>query len=170
MAATHRDLPRMAAEGTFRHDLLARLEAVLIVLPPLRERPEDVSLLIANLLRRLAGNRQVKLTPQAALALLEHDWPLNVRELEQALAGALALSETGVIGLQHLPQALRKEVGEPPPDLTAEQLRHREELAALLRDHKGNLAAIARALGKGRTQILRWVRRYRLDASAYRPG
>ena len=170
LAATHRDLDRMVAEGTFRHDLLARLRGVVLDLIPLRERPEDVSLLIASVLRKLAPERDdVKLSPEAARALLEHDWPLNVRELEQALGGALALSGTGAILLEHLPEALRP-TGEPPPQLTEDQARHRDELIALLREHRGNLSAVARAVGKGRTQVARWVSRYRIDATTYRSG
>ena len=171
LAATHRDLDRMVAEGTFRHDLLARLRGVMLDLIPLRERPEDVPLLIASVLRKLAPERDdVKLSPEAARALLEHDWPLNVRELEQALAGALALSGTGAILLDHLPEALRPTPGEPPAQLTEEQARHRDELIALLREHRGNLSAVARAVGKGRTQVARWVSRYRIDATTYRSG
>ena len=160
----------MVADGTFRHDLLARLRGVVLELIPLRERPEDVALLIASALRKLAPERaDVKLSPEAARALLEYDWPLNVRELEQALAGALALSGTGTLLLEHLPPALHKEP-EAAPFLTEEQMRHRDELIALLREHRGNLSAVARAAGKGRTQVVRWVGRYGLDATVYRSG
>ena len=171
LAATHRDIERMVADGTFRHDLLARLRGVVLDLIPLRERPEDVPLLIAAALRKLAPERaDVKLSPEAARALLEHDWPLNVRELEQALGGALALSGTAPILLEHLPPALHEAPGPVTPCLTDEQMRHRDELIALLREHRGNLSAVARAAGKGRTQVVRWVSRYGLDATVYRSG
>jgi len=170
VAATHRDVERMVADGTFRHDLLARLRGVVLELIPLRERPEDVALLIASALRKWAPERgDVKLSPEAARALLEYDWPLNVRELEQALGGALALSGTGTLLLEHLPPALHKRP-EAAPSLTDEQMRHRDELIALLREHQGNLSAVARAAGKGRTQVVRWVSRYGLDAAVYRSG
>jgi len=168
LAATHRDLDRMVAEGAFRHDLRARLRGVVLDLLPLRERPEDVSLLIATMLQRLAaGQEEVKIAPEAARALLEHDWPMNVRELEQALAGALALAGAGPILPEHLPEELREA---PPkaPELSAEQMRHRDELIALLREHHGNLSAVARAVGKARTQVARWICRYGIDAEAYR--
>jgi len=171
VAATHRDLDRMVRAGTFRHDLLARLNGVALDLPPFRDRPEDVPLLIATLLRKLSPERpDVKLSPEAARALLEHHWPLNVRELEQALAGALALSAVGTIQREHLPSALRDPQAEAGPELTEEEMRHRDKLISLLRQHRGNLAAVARAVGKGRTQVVRWVGRYRLDATAYRSG
>jgi DNA-binding NtrC family response regulator len=171
LAATHRDVERMVADGTFRHDLLARLRGAVLELIPLRERPEDVALLIGTGLRKLAPERaDVKLSPEAARALLEYDWPLNVRELEQALGGALALSGTGPLLLEHLPPALQKAPAGAAPSLTEEQMRHRDELIALLREHRGNLSAVARAAGKGRTQVVRWVGRYGLDATVYRSG
>jgi DNA-binding NtrC family response regulator len=170
ISATHQDLDKLARAGTFRRDLLARLEGVALELPPLRERPEDIPLLIASLLRKLAPERpDVKLSPEAAQALLEHPWPLNVRELEQALAGGLALSPSGLIECEHLPRALREAAAEPPaPELTPDEEKHRDELQALLQEHRGNLSAVARVLGKGRTQIVRWVSRYGIDAEAYR--
>jgi transcriptional regulator of acetoin/glycerol metabolism len=109
----------------------------------------------------------VKLSPDAARSLLEYDWPLNVRELEQALAGALALSGLGTIEREHLPPALRDARGKVP-ELTDDEVRHRNELITVLREHRGNLSAVARAVGKGRTQVVRWVGRYGLEAAAYR--
>jgi len=170
VAATHRDLDQMVRDGTFRHDLLARLHGVSLELTPLRERQEDISLLIATLLRKLSPEpSNVKLSPEAAESLLEYDWPLNVRELEQALAGAVALSGAGTIAREHLPPALRESPSEAPQrELSADEIRHRDELIGLLREHRGNLSAVARAVGKGRTQIVRWVTRYGLNAEAYR--
>src|SRR5262249_38823473 len=129
IAATHRDLKAVGREGSFRHGLLPPLAGVTLELPALRDRPEDIPLLIALLLRKLAPERpDVKLTPSAAHALLAHDWPLNIRELEQALAGALALSGTGAIDLPHLPRNVI-EAPEPIParQLSAARTRHRDE-------------------------------------------
>src|SRR3954463_3760781 len=131
VAATHRDLDQMVRAGTFRRDLLARLSGVTLELAPLRDRPEDVPLLIASLLRKLAPERrEVKLAPEAARLLLEHHWPLTVRGLEQALAGALALSGVGTIQREHLPPVLRDPPAEACPELTEEELRHRDKLIA----------------------------------------
>ena len=171
ITATHRDLDALIKQGAFRRDLLARIDGVTLDLPALRDRPEDVPLLIAALLRKLAPGRVgVSLQPDAAQALLEHDWPLNVRELEQALAGGLALSAGGPIERAHLPRALRADdsAATPRRELTADEQRHRDELAALLTRHRGNLSAVARASSKGRTQVVRWMERYGLDAAAYR--
>jgi DNA-binding NtrC family response regulator len=170
ISATHRDLELMAQQGTFRHDLLARLQGVTLELTPLRDRPEDIPLLIRVVLRKLAPERpDVKLSPEAAQALLEHGWPLNVRELEKALAGGLALSGLGTIEAEHLPRNLREAGAEAPlPSLTSEEVKHREELVGQLQEHRGNLSAVARAVGKGRTQIVRWVSRYGIAPDAFK--
>ena len=165
IAATHRDLARLVGEGKFRHDLLARLDGITLVLPPLRDRREDLPLLLALLLKKHAPERpDLRFTPAAAQAILQYRWPLNVRELEQALAGAVALSGLAPVDVSHLPPALAAPVHDQPPrELTPEETRHRDELLGLLREHAGNMAAVARVLGKGRTQIVRWVQRYRID-------
>jgi sigma-54 dependent transcriptional regulator, acetoin dehydrogenase operon transcriptional activator AcoR len=173
IAATHHDLKQSVREGRFRHDLLARLEGITLSLPALRDRPEDISLLLVLLLRKLAPERSdVKLTPAAAQALLSHSWPLNVRELEQALAGALALSGVGPIDVSHLPPTVVEGAELPPKEpareLTPDDIRRREELIGLLREHRGNLSAVARAVGKGRTQVGRWIARYRIDVRSLR--
>ena len=169
IAATHHDLEELVRQGKFRHDLLARLEGVALSVPPLRERPEDIPILVAALLERLAPEHpDVRLRPEAAVMLLEYSWPLNVRELQQALSGAVALSGPRPIEVAHLPPRVREK---PPPEspareLTAEEKAHREELLKLVREHRGNLAAVARTLGKGRTQVVRWVERYDIDVRA----
>ena len=174
VAATHADLDALVEQGGFRADLLARLDGVTLELLPLRERREDVPLLTAVLLRKLAPERaDVTLAPEAAEALLLHEWPLNVRELEHALAGALALSGAGPIELAHLPRAVREARAlrrEPPRTLNDDEQRHRDEVIQLLKEHHGNLSAVARAVGKGRTQVVRWMERYGLDAGAFRSG
>ena len=81
---------------------------------------------------------------------------MNVRELENALTAALALSAGGTVEVEHLPWAVL-EGQRMPADLTPEELAHREELLGLLREHHGNLNAVARVVGKGRTQIRRWA-------------
>ena len=165
VAATHRDLEQLVASRVFRHDLLARIDGLTLVIPPLRRRVEDVPLLITVLLARLALAQQgVRLSPEAAEALLSYDWPLNVRQLEQALASAVALAGGGPIEVEHLPRGITG----PPVELDQEQEDHRQELVALLREHHGNLSAVARVLGKGRTQVVRWIERYRLDLGLFR--
>ncbi|AKI99385.1 FHA domain-containing protein [Archangium gephyra] len=173
VAATNRDLGRMVREGTFRSDLLARLSGLRLWIPPLRERREDVGLLVAELLRRLvpAGARGPSFTPAAARALFRYDWPRNVRELEHALALAVALSPER-IDLEHLPAELQVKPpprapeaapAEPPSDS-----RERDELLALLREHQGNVSQIAQALGTSRAQVHRLFKRHGLEPESFR--
>jgi DNA-binding NtrC family response regulator len=114
VAATHRDLSAMVREGKFREDLYYRLNVVSIGLPPLRERRQDIPLLIDFFLRKLAerhGRGRIALDPSAQARLLAYDWPGNVRELENVLERALVLAAQDVIGPEHLPG----EVGSRPP-------------------------------------------------------
>ncbi len=94
VAATHRDLPRMCKERTFREDLYFRLNVVTLHLPPLRERPGDVPHLVRHFLRRIAAEvgRPLELAPEALAALVAWSWPGNVRELENELRRAAVLA------------------------------------------------------------------------------
>jgi DNA-binding NtrC family response regulator len=109
LAATHRDLASMVADGSFREDLFYRLKGAAIELPPLRDRGDDVLALADHLLARLAarlapGTPPPRLAPAAAARLLSHRWPGNVRELENvlAVAAALAAADGGAIEPEHL--------------------------------------------------------------------
>jgi DNA-binding NtrC family response regulator len=169
VCATNKPLGRMARSGTFRHDLLARLDGVRLQLPPLRERHEDVPLLISALLRAVAADRSdVKLTPEAAQLLLAYAWPLNIRELERALEAAVARSTGRPIEPRDLPAAVRDPAREDREALSPEEEHQKTEMIALLARHRGNLSAVARAMGRHRTQILRWMERYGLDANQFR--
>ncbi|HUS30020.1 MAG TPA: sigma 54-interacting transcriptional regulator [Kofleriaceae bacterium] len=166
VTATHKNLDAEVAANRFRADLRARMLGVQVVLPELRERREDLGMLVATLLERLAPDRTVTFSSDAATALYTYDWPLNIRELERALAAALAIA-TDRVELHHLPAAVRQQDARPPAttipeDLTADELALRESLSAAIARHDGNLAAVARELGKDRTQIRRWMKRFGL--------
>jgi sigma-54 dependent transcriptional regulator, acetoin dehydrogenase operon transcriptional activator AcoR len=176
VSASHRSLEAMAAAGQFRSDLLARISGYTFSLPPLRERREDLGLLIAALLRRIAGERAagVRFTAEAARALFSHRWSLNIRELANTLEAALLLAGDETIGLKHLSDPLRSSQADgpdpssttsnEPPALSPAEERQRQELLALLREHGFNVSAVARSMGKARTQVQRWMRRYRIVA------
>ncbi|HXU71580.1 MAG TPA: sigma 54-interacting transcriptional regulator [Polyangia bacterium] len=169
VAATHRDLDLMAREESFRADLLARVRGFVVRMPTLAERLEDLGLLVAGLLQRHAGTPPT-LSVEAMRALLRYGWPLNVRELEHALRGALALSPAS-IELGHLPASLRESADGTPASvrrrasLTPEQRQRREQLCALLTQHRGNISAVARELGKDRVQIRRWIRQLEISVA-----
>jgi transcriptional regulator with PAS, ATPase and Fis domain len=173
LAATHCDLEAAVAEGRFRTDLYARLAAFIFRLPPLRRRLEDLGLLIAALLRKHGGERAT-LTAEAGRALMRYRWPLNIRELEQCIASALVLAAEAPIDVVHLPLRVLQTgpsgavPGLQPRVLSAADVDRRRQMETLLREHCGNVAAVARALGKARMQVHRWVKRYDLSLADYR--
>ncbi|MGZ6123685.1 MAG: sigma 54-interacting transcriptional regulator, partial [Myxococcales bacterium] len=170
ISATHRDLEALVAAQRFRPDLLARLCGYRCRLPPLRDRREDFALIAAALLEK-AGVPALTFSLEAAQALLRHGWPLSVRELEKCLVGAALLAKGGQVEVEHLPEAVRASAAAPlpaPPPVDGRDAARREELIGLLREHGGNVSAAARALGKARTQVQRWLRRFHIDPVSFR--
>ena len=165
VAASHASLPALVEAGRFRADLYARLAGATVALPPLCERREDIGLIAAAVIQRALGEaaHAVRFEREAARALFLHRWPLNVRELEQALRAALALAGPDRrIALAHLPEAMRGGGG------AAGDPALRDQLVRLLAEHAGNISAVARAMGKARVQVRRWCRRFGVDPDAYR--
>jgi transcriptional regulator of acetoin/glycerol metabolism len=172
VVATHRNLDEMTASGAFRSDLLARMNGYTVSLPRLEERLEDLGTIISVLLRRHAGDGAdaIRFTLGAARALFAHDWPLNVRELEKWLTVALPLARSGTIDLEQLPAEAVGSVAqpEPPKRLTLDEERQKQDLVQLLQANQGNVTAVARILGKARTQVQRWLKRYGIRPSTFR--
>src|SRR5215831_8914526 len=179
LSATHRDLEALVADKKFRSDLLARVSGLTLWLPPLRERREDLGLLIGTILKRNFAKLadQITFSPDAARALLLYQWPLNIRELERCVTAAVVLARGGMVQEAHFPEALRAVLsngkaeasgdtnGAPEEgQLSETDQRRRDEIVALLREHRGNITAVARALGKARFQVQRWIRRYRINS------
>ncbi len=153
IAATNRDLEAMAASGAFRRDLFYRLSVARMALPPLRARPEDIPLLIATFIERLNLLREksvVGMTDAALRPLLRHDYPGNVRELQNILEYAFILCPSGRIGPEHLPDYLRPAPAAPQagPDAprTMRAAKYHAAKAALTR-HNGKTMAACRELG-----------------------
>jgi DNA-binding NtrC family response regulator len=168
VAATNRDLAGAAASGEFREDLYYRLKVVTISLPPLRERRDDIPLLVDHLVRRAATQcgKPVSALSDAALAVLhDYDWPGNVRELAHVLERSVALAQDAVISVDDLPADLR---GGPPPavptDLvgdrpTLEELKQRY-IRYVFEQSGGNVSRAAAVLGLERRSLYRMLRRY----------
>ncbi len=170
VAATHQDLERRQREGAFREDLLSRLSAVSLRLPGLAERREE----ILPLFRGFLGHPAPPLTTAAAEALLLYQWPRNVRELQQAAHGArLFATEVREIDLPVLPTTVQRgaSMTPAPPQTSSGSARPtRAELEALLDEHEGNVAAVARSLGQHRGQVYRWLEKYGLQPRRHRPA
>jgi DNA-binding NtrC family response regulator/tetratricopeptide (TPR) repeat protein len=157
IAATHRDLSRAVHNGSFRADLLFRLRVGVVELPPLRERGDDISLLIDHILQSnaAASERRVGLTPEARTALLQHSWPGNIRELENRLRLALSLAD-GEIEVRHLElEATATVEGSYHQQLVSFR---RRLVAQSLANAEGNQAAAARRLGLSRQALSYLVR------------
>lgn len=169
VAATHQDIHARVADGRFRHDLYARLGGFELSLPPLRERREDLAILIPAILRRIGHSAEnVTLHRHVARALFSYDYPLNIRELEQALRAAVVLCEGRQIRLGHLPEKIRNCWPAAPLALRPEDQALRERLHHVLVETGGNVAAAGRALNKAPIQIRRWCRRLAIDLATFR--
>jgi transcriptional regulator with PAS, ATPase and Fis domain len=161
LAATHRDLAASVAEGSFREDLYYRLNVIPIVVPPLRERPQDVDPLVRHFIgKHSPPGAAPALHPEVLPRLREYSWPGNVRELENLVHRALVLGSGGTLTLEDftlsLPAPYPSDVRAEARDLETEQLRH------VLLSHGGNVARAARALGLPRTTLLGRARRHGL--------
>lgn len=188
VCATHRDLRQQVDEGKFRGDLFARIGEYWVVLPPLRDRKEDIYQLARHFSARHAG-RDVTLSFSLIVALLHHDWPFNVRELESCMKRAVALAEGDVLDVAQLPEpiaARMREYGvrsaEPQtpspqgapgvpaghPSTPRRDIPSERHLRSLLARHGGNVAAVGRELGKERMQVHRWMKRYGVSVEPYR--
>jgi len=175
VAATHRDLGRLQREGKFRRDLYARINEFPVVLPPLRDRKEDIFQLVRAFLARY-GRPDLAVGFPFMAGLLHHDWPYNVRELEGAIKRAVALVSASsrvageILGEEHLPDSVRQAIVDyaaGAPSARAEAPEE-EELRRLLAEEAGNVAAVGRRLGKARMQVHRWMKKYDIDVEDYR--
>jgi transcriptional regulator with PAS, ATPase and Fis domain len=170
IAATNRAVAAGVDSGV-RDDLLARLGASPLRLPPLRERIEDLGSLIAHF--AAPGAPAFELPAFRAMAL--YRWPLNVRELEKMLAAAWAVGEgRRLIATRDLAEAL---MAAPAPEAPAPVEKRKSpepapavaEIEALLARHAGDVAEVARALGRQRAAVWRWIKQYGLKPEKYRP-
>ncbi len=165
VAATNRDLKKAVADGAFREDLFYRLNVIPISLPPLRERREDIPLLIEHFLEHLSVemNRRVDgVSPEALTQLMRHDWPGNVRELRNVLERAMVVAKS-----PHLqPDDLGLTAGTPRADtidasLTLEEVERRH-VGAVLQQCAGNVTQAARVLDIDRVTLYNKIRKYGL--------
>lgn len=165
--ATNMDLPAAVAAGRFRGDLYARISQVVVELPPLRARTEDVFLLLQYALPK--GPR-LKVPASLAEALLLHHWPNNVREVVKLAAEISATGDIDAITARlRRPVAASIPTRPPAVDVDIEgSVPDREQLDKMLRFRRGNVAAVARKLQVPRTYVYRWAEEYSIDLNDYR--
>jgi transcriptional regulator with PAS, ATPase and Fis domain len=162
VAATHKPLLEMVARGEFRQDLYYRISAFPIHLPALRERRDDIPLLVESLLQRggEVSGKLLQTSPQAMLQLMNHDWPGNIRELRNVIERARLFADDGVIREEHLALARPQPVQAPallqrPPALP--------DLAALVRQFQGSRKELAASLGMSERTLYRRLKSMGLD-------
>jgi DNA-binding NtrC family response regulator len=168
IAATNRDLPKAVASGAFREDLFYRLNVISLSLPPLRERKEDIPLLVDNLLERLAaeGHRRIDgVSREAMAALIAHDWPGNVRELRNVLERAVVVAASALIQPADLGLAEKAgagvTAGADAAEATLEAVEKRH-IAAVLDRTQFNITQAARILDIDRVTLYNKIKKYRL--------
>ncbi len=183
VAATNRDLRQMVNDGTFREDLYYRLSVVQVELPPLRERPEDIPLLVASFLedfvrRSFPGeDRHFTLSKDAVARLSSYPWPGNIRELKNTVERGASLADSEELGVRDLMPLWQKTPAVTLPGGTAEQFVEQDVpfkdakqkvldtfeaayLKALLEKHAGNITRSAQAAGLTRYHLRELAKRY----------
>jgi DNA-binding NtrC family response regulator len=172
VSACNRDPELLVQEGRFRQDLYYRLNVIRIDLPPLRERAEDIPVLIEHFMRKFSGQVQHKLDgiePEALTALINYHWPGNVRELEHTIERAVLLAKESRIGLQDFPPSLvaRNNVL-PLADAIAKSYTlkdlEKEYIMRAMETVGGNKTEAAKILGVDRTTLYRKLEEYKLKS------
>jgi len=171
LAATSRDIRKMVENGTFREDLFYRLNVVTITLPPLRDRPDDIAILVEHFLKEISANKHTapkKISPEVMRRFQQYRWPGNVRELRNTLESMMVLAEGDLLTERDLPERIAEashEVAVPkeiPTGLTMEEL---EKLAITkaLDQCAGNRTHAANRLGISVRTLQRKLRQYELE-------
>jgi len=167
IAATNRDLKALVAQGRFRQDLYYRINTVLLTLPPLRNRREDIPLLVEHFIERfngLTGKQVANVAGEAMRALMTYHWPGNVRELEHAIEHAFVLAKEVTIDLSHLPDELAQpdRAGSAADSSSYRSIllqSERQAIQEVLERHRWNKTAASRELGVSRTTLWRKMRK-----------
>jgi DNA-binding NtrC family response regulator len=170
LGATNRDLERAVTEGTFRRDLFFRLNVLTLRIPPLRERRQDIPLLVAHFLERIgrSGESEKTISDDALKMLLSYDWPGNVRELENALERACVVTSASELQVRDLPSQLtavpqdHTKAGHNNGIVPIAELEKKTILHALAQLNGDKMLA-ARLLGIGKTTLYRKLKEYEVQ-------
>src|SRR5271154_1965119 len=170
VAATNKDLKKLVSEGKFRDDLFYRLSVVTVDLPPLRERREDIPLLVKSFLDEFSreNNKQVReLTPEALNMLLAYDWPGNVRELRNAIEQMVVLARAERLTVRDVPAAIRggadlTKINVVRMGMTVEDAE-RQLVVQALKETDGNRTRAAQRIGISRRTLHRKLKEYGLE-------
>ncbi len=162
ITATHKNLEQMVEEGTFRRDLYFRVNIVKLGIPPLRERKEDIPLLLEIALKKFNasyGRKVQRVSPDVLKLLLSHDFPGNVRELLNVIEQAVILCKGSEIGLDLMPKEFLPAAGKDrAPRRRSSKAPEAAVLCDVISRHRGNRAEAAQELGVDRSTLWRWIR------------
>ena len=173
LCATNRDLAAMVADGRFREDLFYRIHVINLLLPALRDRKDDVALLVESFLaRHRRAGRAKKLSPECMEKMLAYSWPGNVRELENEIERLVVLAgDAPTIGVELLSPRIRlfapaadEPVAEPDSLPAAVEALERRMIGAAMRRHNGNKTRAAEELKVSRRNLIRLVQKYGLES------
>ncbi|MFY9553206.1 MAG: sigma-54 dependent transcriptional regulator [Blastocatellia bacterium] len=177
IAATNADLEDAVGKGRLRQDLYYRLNVIPLVLPPLRERREDIPILVRHFLARYSAEydkRIIDLLPEAMQMLMVYEWPGNVRELEHVIARAVVMCERGVLGCDDicLPRTQTRAAAPSFREMKAGMIAQFERtyINGLLRAHGGNISKAARAARKNPRALRQLMRKHSIDGRTFRSG
>ncbi len=174
IVATNKDLDKQVAQGLFRDDLYYRIHVIPILLPPLRERKEDIPLLVDHFLKKYGTQmgREVKgLMPKALQRLMLHDWPGNVRELENTIEYAVAMTREDMISEESvLPAKAGRSEGTVKPLKEAKEAFERDYLVNILRVTRGNVTSASELAGKYRADFYGLLKKYGINPADFKGG
>lgn len=169
ITATNKNLPAFIEQEKFREDLFYRIDVIPIVLPPLRQRKEDIPHLVDFFIKRLSANNKANikgLNPQAMKLFMDYSWPGNVRELKSALEYAFVVADSDLIKPDHLPDSLYGRAAAPAENVENDKplaSTQKDELIQALQKSRGNKSETARILGINRVTVLNRMRKYGID-------
>jgi transcriptional regulator with PAS, ATPase and Fis domain len=169
LSATNRNLEQLIAEGSFREDLFFRINVFPLRCPPLRERLEDLPMIVQSFIRQnneKTGKKILGMTPEAIEKMTAYGWPGNIRELRNTVEYAFVLCASGGIGTQHLPPKIAAtplECVEPSAARPATGDAKKDTLISALRQSGGNRTEAARILGVSRVTVWKQMKKYAID-------
>ncbi|MCG6535414.1 MAG: sigma-54 dependent transcriptional regulator, partial [Syntrophales bacterium LBB04] len=181
LAATNKDLEKEMEEGRFRQDLYYRLNVIPLRVPPLRDRKEDIPLLVKRFLQDFSlkeGEAEKTITAEALAILMRHSWPGNVRELKNIVERLIIMKVGNVVEADDVPLFMKTEPT-PEPDLAEDALSSLREakiafekqyIAGKLKEYDGNITRTAEAIGLERSNLHRKIRAYGLDVKNEQAG
>ncbi len=166
IAATNKDLLKLVEQGKFRDDLFYRINVITITIPPLRDRKEDIPLLITHFLTKYnmeTGKKIEKISEGALNMLMDYHWPGNVRELENTIEHAVVVTEGNMIMHQALPDLFKKQNFIQFDSKKSLDEMEKQHIIQVLKEHHGNISRTAEVLGINRVTLYRKIKEYNIQ-------